>query len=66
MDIVESRVRKCLHEVKIIDKKMKDRSFKIEKYMVPLSDNKPFDRDEVVKVVLKGDFKIKDWSKWNF
>ena len=64
MDVVESRVRKCIDESQLIDKKMRMRTIKFEKYIIPLSDNNPFERDEFVKVLRKADFdKIGDVLK---
>ena len=64
MDVVESRVRKCIYESHLVDKKMRDRTIKFEKYIIPLSDNNPFERDEFVKVLRKKDFdKIGDVLK---
>ena len=64
MDVVESRVRKCIDESNIIDKKMRTRTIKYEKYIIPLNDNHPFSRDEFVKVVRREDFdKIGDVLK---
>ena len=40
------------------------RTIKFEKYIIPLSDNNPFERDEFVKVLRKADFdKIGDAIK---
>jgi len=64
MDVIEARVRKCIDESTIIDKKMRTRKFKYEKYIIPLSDNNPFEADEFVKVLRKSDFdKIGDVLK---
>ena len=64
MDVIGARVRKCIYESHLIDKKMRDRKIKFEKYIIPLSDNNPFERDEFVKVLCKADFdKIGDAIK---
>jgi hypothetical protein len=64
LDVIEARVRKCIDESNIVDKKMRTRTFKYEKYIIPLSNNHPFSRDEFVKVVRKKDFdKLARYSK---
>ena len=56
LDVVESRVRKCEDVSTIIDKKMRTRTIKFEKFIVPLTENNPFEADEFVKVLRKSDF----------
>ncbi|MGB9936147.1 MAG: hypothetical protein ACPK7O_00360 [Methanobacterium sp.] len=56
MDVIDARVRKCIDETSIIDRKMRTRTLKYEKYIISLSDNHPFERDEFVKVLRKVDF----------
>ena len=64
MKVYESRVRKCKDVSIIIDKKMRERRMEYEKYIIPLSDNNPFDVDEFVKIVSKNDFdKLGDMIK---
>ncbi|MDI6723026.1 MAG: hypothetical protein QMD61_00105 [Methanobacterium sp.] len=56
MDVIDSRVRKCEDVSTVIDKKMRTRTIKFEKFIVPLTDNNPFDEGEFVKVLRKSDF----------
>lgn len=64
MDVIEARVRKCINESQLIYKRIRTRTIKFEKYIIPLSDNNPFERDEFVKVLRKKDFdKIGDAIK---
>lgn len=56
MDVIDSRVRKCEDVSTIIDKKMRTRTIKFEKFIIPLSDNNPFELNEFVKVLRKSDF----------
>lgn len=56
LDVVDSRVRKCEDVSTIIDKKMRTRTIKFEKFIVPLSNNNPFELNEFVKVLRKEDF----------
>lgn len=56
MKVYESRVRKCKGVSIIIDKTMRERRMEYEKYIIPLSDNNPFEVDEFVKIVSKSDF----------
>jgi hypothetical protein len=53
MRIIESRVRSCIEEHIIIDKKMKERKFKYKRYHIPLNDDQPFLEDETVVILLK-------------
>ena len=56
MDVIDSRVRKCEDVSTIIDKKMRTRTIKFEKFIVPLTENNPFKAGEFVKVLRKSDF----------
>jgi hypothetical protein len=56
LDIIDSRVRKCEDVSTIIDKKMRTRTIKFEKFIIPFNDNNPFDVNEFVKVLRKSDF----------
>lgn len=56
LDVIDSRVRKCEDVSTIIDKKMRTRTIKFEKFIIPLSDNNPFELNEFVKVLRKSDF----------
>jgi hypothetical protein len=51
MRIIESRVRSCIEEHVIIDKKMRERRFKYKRYNIPLNDDQPFREDEAVKII---------------
>ncbi|MCZ3366622.1 MULTISPECIES: hypothetical protein [Methanobacterium] len=53
MDAIDSRVRKCEDVSTIIDKKMRTRTIKFEKFIIPLSDNNPFELNEFIKVLRK-------------
>jgi len=46
-----SRVRSCLEETFKIDGKMRIRTFKQEKSMVPLKDDHPFQENEEVIII---------------
>ena len=50
------RVRRCEDVSTIVDKKMRTRTIKFEKFIIPLSDNNPFELNEFVKVLRKSDF----------
>ncbi|MGF7117604.1 hypothetical protein [Methanobacterium oryzae] len=54
--IVEGRVRSCLEEHIIFDKKLRKRSYRLHKFMIPLNDNHPFTDDESVVVISKEDY----------
>ncbi|WP_424355766.1 hypothetical protein [Methanobacterium sp. MBAC-LM] len=56
MDIIDSRVRKCEDVSTVIDKKMRTRTIRFEKFIVPLTENNPFEAGEFVKVLRKSDF----------
>lgn len=56
LDVIDSRVRKCEDVSTIIDKKMRTRTIKFEKFIIPLSNNNPFELNEFVKVLRKSDF----------
>jgi hypothetical protein len=56
MRIIESRVRSCIEEHVIIDKKMRERRFKYKRYNIPLNDDQPFQEDEAVKIISSNDF----------
>ena len=56
LDVIESRVRKCEDVSTIIDKKMRTRTIKFEKFIVPLTENNPFEAGAFVKVLRKSDF----------
>ncbi len=53
LDAIDSRVRKCEDVSTIIDKKMRTRTIKFEKFIIPLSDNNPFELNEFIKVLRK-------------
>lgn len=56
MKIVDSRVKKCKDITIIIDKKMRQRKIEMERFMIPLNDNNPFQADDFVKIISKDDF----------
>ena len=56
LDVIDSRVRRCEDVSTIVDKKMRTRTIKFEKFIIPLSDNNPFELNEFVKVLRKSDF----------
>ena len=56
LDVIDSRVRKCEDVSTIIDKKMRTRTIKFEKFIVPLANNNPFELNEFVKVLRRSDF----------
>jgi hypothetical protein len=58
MKIVGSRIRCCIEESQILDKKMRKRTFKYKKFMVPLSEDQPFQEDEEVKIMTEEDFRL--------
>ena len=64
MDVTDAKVRKCKDVSIIIDKKMREGRMEYEKYIIPLSDNNPFDVDEFVKIIHKNDFfeKLSSWT----
>ena len=47
---------KCKDITVIVDKKMRERKFQYEKYIIRLEDNNPFQADEFVKILRKEDF----------
>src|ERR1039458_1221495 len=47
---------KCKDITIIVDKKMRERKFQYEKYIIRLEDNNPFKADEFVKILRKEDF----------
>ena len=47
---------KCKDITIIVDKKMRERKFQYEKYIIRLEDNNPFQADEFVKILRKEDF----------
>jgi hypothetical protein len=51
MRIIESRVRSCIEEHIIMDKKMRERRFKYKRYNIPLNDDQPFQEDEAVRII---------------
>jgi hypothetical protein len=56
MMIIESRVRSCIEEHVIIDKKMRERRLKYKRYNIPLNNDQPFQEDEAVKIISTDDF----------
>ena len=56
LDVIDSRVRKYEDASTVIDKKMKTRTIRFEKFIVPLTENNPFEAGEFVKVLRKSDF----------
>ncbi len=56
MDVIDSRVRKCITESYLTDKKLRKRTIKFEKFIIPLNSNNPFDEGEFVKILRKSDF----------
>jgi hypothetical protein len=54
--IVSSRVRCCVEESHIMDKKMRKRTFKYKKFMIPLSEDQPIQEDEEIKIMSEEDF----------
>ena len=56
LDVIDSRVRKCEDVSTVIDKKMRTRTIRFEKFIVPLTENNPFEAGEFVKVLRKSDF----------
>lgn len=55
MRIIESRVRSCIEEHIIIDKKMREHRFKYKRYNILLNDDQPFKEDEAVKIISTDD-----------
>ncbi len=47
---------KCKDITVIVDKKMRERKFQYEKYIIRLENNNPFQADEFVKILRKEDF----------
>ena len=58
MRIIESRVRSCIEEHIIIDKKMRECKFKYKRYNISLNDDQPFQEDETLKIISSDDFLI--------
>jgi len=56
LGVIDSRIGKCEDVSTIIDNKMRTIAIKFEKFIIPLSDNNPFEADEFVKVLRKSDF----------
>ena len=56
LDVIDSRVRKCEDVSTVIDKKLRTRTIKFEKFIVPLTENNPFEAGEFVKVLRKSGF----------
>lgn len=56
LDVIDSRVRKCEDVSTVIDKKMRIRKIRSEKFIVHLTENNPFEAGEFVKVLRKFDF----------
>jgi predicted nucleic acid-binding Zn-ribbon protein len=56
MKIADSRVKKCKDITIIIDKKMRQRKIEMERFIIPLNDNNPFQVYDFVKIISKDDF----------
>jgi hypothetical protein len=56
VDVIDARIMKCKDITVIVDKKMRERKFQYEKYIIRLEDNNPFKADEFVKILRKEDF----------
>jgi hypothetical protein len=56
VDVIDARIMKCKDITIIVDKKMRERKFQYEKYIIRLEDNNPFQADEFVKILRKEDF----------
>lgn len=56
LDVIDSRVRKCEDVSTVIDKKMRTRKIRFKKFIVPLTENNPFEAGKFVKVLCKSDF----------
>jgi thiamine kinase-like enzyme len=56
VDVIDAMIMKCKDITVIVDKKMRERKFQYEKYIIRLEDNNPFQADEFVKILRKEDF----------
>ncbi len=56
LDVIDSGVKKCKDVSTVIDKKMRTRTIRFEKFIIPLMENNPFEAGEFVKVLHKSDF----------
>jgi hypothetical protein len=56
VDVIDARIMKCKDITVIVDKKMRERKFQYERYIIRLGDNNSFQADEFVKIVCKEDF----------
>jgi septal ring factor EnvC (AmiA/AmiB activator) len=56
MDVIDARIMKCKDITIIVDKKMRERKIKYQKFIIRLEDNNPFQADEFVKIIRKNDF----------
>jgi BMFP domain-containing protein YqiC len=56
LDVVDARVKKCKDITILVDKKMRERRFETEKFIIQLDDTIPFQADDFVKIVSKEDF----------
>jgi lipopolysaccharide export system protein LptC len=56
MDVIDARITKCKDITTLVDKKMRNRKFEYEKFIIRLEDNNPFQADEFVKIIRKNDF----------
>jgi hypothetical protein len=45
VDVIDARIMKCKDITVIVDKKMRERKFQYEKYIIRLEDNNPFQAD---------------------
>jgi BMFP domain-containing protein YqiC len=56
LDVIDARVKKCKDITILVDKKMRERKFETEKFIIQLDDTIPFQADDFVKIVSKEDF----------